>query len=425
MYIPWIVLIIEGLLCSVFANTVDSNSSVMFAIVVLINIFSVVVAIAHQKKAKNITMVMLGGFAFRIVLLVWDLYCSDIYRLPNSGLDSEMFAYTAKSGFFYGEYGRGGTYSKFIVFWYRLFGSVQRPIAQYVNVLLAITSIFVVIKIMNYLKIQERSQAKIIFLMCFLPNFAITNSILLRETLIIFLVSASILYFVKWIYENNVFYFCLSMVGICVASTIHSGAISVLLGEAIILVLYDRRNKSVRLNRNSFIGLAFVLVGFIVIYAKFGDALFGKFQGIDSAADVVATANKYNSGGSAYDAGFQINNNIANLIVNTPIRIFYFVASPLPWTWRGISDMIAFCFSSTVFVYAYYRAYKEIRYGNGKYKTEIIVFTVLTISTALIFAWGVSNAGTAARHREKFMAIYMILIVLCDANKYSECGEVQ
>ena len=34
------------------------------------------------------------------------------------------------------------------------------------------------------------------------------------------------------------------------------------------------------------------------------------------------------------------------MIINSPFRIFFFLASPLPWYWRGINDIIAFLFSA-------------------------------------------------------------------------------
>jgi hypothetical protein len=104
--------------------------------------------------------------------------------------------------------------------------------------------------------------------------------------------------------------------------------------------------------------------------------------------------------------------------------MFYFVAAPLPWNWRGLSDIIAFCFSSTIFLYAYIRAYQEIRWSESSdHKTMIVICSILALSSALIFAWGVSNAGTAVRHREKFMAVYIILIALCNDNRYRRICE--
>ncbi len=417
MLIPWFVLIFEGICASLFFENLPENNSTFCMIIIFINLIAVIVAINEQGKDKSTTLIMFGGLMLRVFLVLWDLNFSDVYRLPNSGQDTESYAFWARSGFLTGDYMRGGMYAKFIAFWYRFFG-VQRPIAQYINIIFAVSTIIVVIKIMNYLEVDDIIQKTAITLMSFLPNFSITNSILLRETLIIFLLSLGVYAFVRWIYESNLLYVLASIIVVCLAASVHSGAIAVLLGEAMIFVLCDRRNHSIRLHLGSIVGLVIVVIGFIVIYSQFGDVLFAKFQGIESAADVVGTADKYNAGSSSYDAGFVINNSVASLIVNTPIRMFYFVASPLPWNWRGLSDIIAFGFSSTVFIYAYARAIKEIRISKpSDRKTMIILFTILALSSALIFAWGVSNAGTAVRHREKFVTIYIMLIALCNDNR--------
>lgn len=419
MLLPWIVLIIEGMFCSIIVNTSTENNGILCAVIIFINVLSVIATIVNQKKSLSTTTIMLCGLLFRLFLFIWDINYSDVYMLPNSGQDTEMFANTAREGFLYGDYGRGGIYAKFLAFWFRLFGSVQRPIAQYTNILLAITIILLTIKIMRYLLVPEKSQTLIIAMLSFLPNVAITNSILLRETLIIFLLTVAAWFFIVWINQGNLYNILLSVVFICFASAVHSGAVAILLGESIVFILYDRKTKKICFNSKSFLGIVIVLFTFIFIYTQFGDVLFGKFNGrIDSVESIMATADTYNRGGASYDAGFEINNSIVSLIVNTPIRMFYFVAAPLPWDWRGVSDIIAFCFSSIIFIYIYYRTYQEIRRGSDKYKTLIIIFTILALSSALIFAWGVSNAGTAVRHREKFISIYMILLSLCEANRY-------
>lgn len=418
MFISWFVLLLQGLICSIFKDSISENNGTLCTIVIVISAITVFFEIASLRKSPNMTIIIWMGFAMRLLLFFWDISFSHVYRLPNSGQDTESFANWAKLGYLTGDYQRGGTYARFISFWYKMFG-IQRPIAQYVNILLAVSIIYVALKIMKRLEIPERVQKKIITLLCFLPNYAITNSILLRETLIVFVIAIGVYCFVCWIQrENIILLLLLSVVFVCIAATIHSGAIAILLGEALVYILYDKRSKTIRFHAGSILGVAIAMIAFIVLYTQFGDVLFGKFQGVESAADVVNTADRYNSGGSAYDAGFAINNDIASLIINTPIRMFYFVMSPLPWKWRGLTDIIAFCFSSTMFAYAYYRTWQELKYRKGKYRTYILTFLVLALCSALIFAWGVSNAGTAVRHREKFIFVYMILLALCDANKY-------
>lgn len=407
MYFTWFFLIIEGFICSFFKSQIPENDDMLCILVIGV---SVLIALFEIVANKKYAMVILGGFFFRLCLMIWDLKFSSVYVLPNSGLDTYTFALGARSGYLYGTFGRSGFYGKFIALWYHLFG-VQRPIAQYMNVLLSISIIYLTLKILDYLGVNESSKKVIAALLCFLPNFAITNSILLRETIIIYLITVSVYFFFRYLNENRVSLLLLSIIACCLGALFHSGAIAILLGEAVVYVIYDKRNKMIRINQNSILSIAFVIIAYIVIQTLFGNVLFSKFGGIDSADDIVMVSERYNSGGSAYDAGFKFNNSIVSLIVNTPIRMFYFVASPLPWKWRGISDVMAFLFSSLVFIYVYYYAYKELKRGNSN-KTQIIVLAIMALSSALIFAWGVSNAGTAVRHREKFIIVYMLLFAV-------------
>lgn len=415
MLIPWIVLILEGLTSKLFFDLIPNNNTLMSMIVISINSLSLCIGVVFAYREKHdVIYMMIGGFLFRLGLFVWDMNCRDIFLLPASGLDTESYALWAKNAFLAGDYMRDGVYPGFIAFWYSFF-NVQRPIAQYINILLAMAAISLTISTMKYLKIDESVCRFVTALMCFSPNSAIINAILLRETLIMFLIACSLSLFVRYIKEESISALIISIIVVIAASAVHSGAIAVLLGEAIALILYDRQDCSMRITPKSVAITIVVIIGFIAMYVLFQDVIFDKFNGADSAQDIVNNASRYNAGGSAYDVGINIGNSTLNLIVNSPIRMFYFLASPLPWDWRGGSDIIAFCFSSSIYLYAHYRSFEEIKNSIKSQKySMIIVFTIIALCGALIFAWGVSNAGTAMRHREKFLMVYMLLIALCN-----------
>lgn len=418
MLIPWIVLILEGLASKLFFDLIPNDNTMMSVIVIAINSLSLCVGVVFAYREKHdVIYMMLGGFLFRLALFVWDMNFRSVFLLPASGLDTESYASWASNGFLSGEYSRGGVYPRLIGFWYGFFG-IQRPIAQYINILLAMTAISLMIDTLKYLKIDEGVSRTVTALMCFLPYSAIMHSILLREALIMFLIACSVSFFVRYIKEDSIPVLIASMTVVIAASMVHSGAIAVLLGEAIALILYDRQERAMRVTPKSIALTMVCLIGFIAMYALLQDIVFAKFNGVESAADVVNGVDKYNAGKSAYDVGFNISNSTLNLIVNSPIRMFYFIASPLPWDWRGVSDIVAFFFSTLVFIYALYRAFVEIRRSpKVEERSLIIIFTVIALCGALIFAWGVSNAGTAMRHREKFTMVYMLLIALCNDNR--------
>src|SRR5690606_28485051 len=55
-------------------------------------------------------------------------------------------------------------------------------------------------------------------------------------------------------------------------------------------------------------------------------------------------------GGSVYLASFSGLSGIAALLV-APLKMFYFLFSPLPLDWRGGGDIVSFLFDSTVYLF--------------------------------------------------------------------------
>ena len=135
-----------------------------------------------------------------------------------------------------------------------------------------------------------------------------------------------------------------------------------------------------------------------------------KFGEIDSINDIVAKTASAESGAAVYIIGGEVNN-LWDLIKNTPLRVFYFIGSPFPWQWRGLGDIIAFVFNALFYIVAYIYAFKALL-KNKKGKNIIKVFLLIVIAGAVIFAWGTSNAGTALRHRDKFIVNYIVMFAL-------------
>ena len=47
--------------------------------------------LGHTKRLKSLSFPLYLGYIFRVALLFFDRYGQNIYQLPNSGADSEMF----------------------------------------------------------------------------------------------------------------------------------------------------------------------------------------------------------------------------------------------------------------------------------------------------------------------------------------------
>jgi hypothetical protein len=149
----------------------------------------------------------------------------------------------------------------------------------------------------------------------------------------------------------------------------------------------------------------------------FGETLFAKFNRVENVDDVFDVADSYSVGDSAYNIQIKTGNTFVDLVINTPIRMFLFIASPLPWQWRGLNDLIAFVFSALFYIYCYATARKALK-QNLEDKTLIIGLLTICIASMLIFSWGVSNAGTALRHRDKFITDYLLLLIVSKNELY-------
>src|SRR5699024_8257486 len=200
--------------------------------------------------------------------------------------DSEMFNQSAITGLATGNYGNGHVYSIVIGLLYTFFG-YERIIPQFFNVLLSIQAIVFIYKTMNLYHIQKRAKYFALALIAILPNFAIMSSILLRESIIIFLYTLSFYCFSKWFIDKNLFCLTVAYVFVLFVSVFHSGSIILIVAYTVILILFDRRKDRFRLSYKSV--LLTIVFGFVFMYLfqNYYDLFFAKFSNINDVDDVV------------------------------------------------------------------------------------------------------------------------------------------
>lgn len=417
MLITWSVFIIEGLFTNLFLQ--ELNISVLPFIVIFITSLFLFMDLSRAKLPKYIFLFILFSYFVRLFLMFFDLYGREIFILPNSGKDSEMYHATAINGLITGDYLNGGLYSRIIAMIYSLFGE-ERILSQFFNVLFSMNTILLTYKLMGFMNIKIKIKNMAIAIMAFMPNYAIMSSILLKESLIIFLNVLSIYYFLKWINRDNKKSLIISYLIVLFSSALHSGAIALFITYSVFLIIYDKRKNKVRITKKSFIYVAFFTIIFVFLYGNYGSILFGKFTDVESLGDIAGVAESRVSGGAAYSIGLHSGNALIDLIINFPIRSFYFILSPLPWEWRGLNDVIAFLFSAVFYGYSYYCAFKTLKYKNINNKLYFILLLLVMVMSTLIFSWGVSNAGTALRHRDKFITIFILMLALARNNSSSK-----
>lgn len=408
MVIIWLGLLGEVLILTLLKPVVRDFELVSVAAVSLHILYTLIRLIVIRDRPRGI---LLAGFIARCLLLFWDRYAQGIFELPNSGSDSEMFyryavAVSEYSALFTARI-NGGLFSKLMGALFMLIGP-QRLMGQYINVLLGLSMLQVLDDTLKRLGTKPGTAKKTLFIAALFPNAMILSAIFLREALPAFLVACSVLFLVKWYNCGKGLYMWMTLLMIGLAGLFHSGVLSLFFGYAFIFILYDARRKAWQFNQKSI--FAFIAISTLAIFAAtyLGDALFGKFQQVEAWEDLYAVTNR-RAGESRYLTGLQIQSP-GQVMLYGPVKAVYFLFSPLPPNWRGLTDIFTFCFDSLLYLSVVYQAVKHRKIKTHK---PLVVAGLLMITVAaFVFGVGVSNAGTAMRHRQKMLPVFLLLFAI-------------
>lgn len=411
-----IILIIESLIINFIKGTsynIQNSDTLAVCFIILNSIVMLFLILSKKKKLHGITnfnLLLLLSYIIRILFMFWDRYFRHIFLFPNSGFDTESFHNWASEFISNGMSGYSG-YAATLGWIYKLF--YPNPLwGQYFNVLASIYTIMVVYNILSKLDISEKYKKYGVLFICFMPNYLIMSSILLRESFMTLLLVVSIYYLLEWWYTKNWNNIIISLISILGATYLHSGTVAYIVAILIIISFGGNALRKFKLKPRTIV-ISALGVGFLFfIYNYYGDVFFNYMGGLSSIEDISNKSEVYATGGSAYSLNLIDNNSILGFIVNSPIRMFYFLASPLPWDWRGINDFIAFLGNGLFYLMSIYYGFKAILYKKSKNRNLIIVMLVIAICTAIVYSWGVSNSGTALRHRDKFIGNFTLLLVL-------------
>lgn len=414
MIFTWILFAILGLISSLINGTSWYNEEVAAYIVIFLCTICVIAETLYWFRHEKIkyTYIVALGYFIRVAIILWDIYAQSILKLPETGTDTEAFHRAALLKMDNLAAAYGGLYTDILGLIYKTFGP-SRVIGQYINALFWATTVFFLYKIMKKLDVSKKITQFGLYIICFAPHYLITNCEMLRECVISMTLCISFYFFIVWWTDKQKTRMLILSLGIClIASIFHSGAIAPAIGYILTAILYDKKNQKFRIGFYTVFGLIVAFLAFSYLNTRYGSLFFSRFQTIDieQRLERISTG----SGGSGYQAGFNIANPVLSVIINTPIKALYFWAAPLPWDWRGLSDVVAFLLSSLLYIYCYIDIIKQLRRYRISHDDGLLLIACLLIMIAasVVFSWGVSNAGTAIRHRDKFIVIYITMWVL-------------
>lgn len=412
MILPWLFLMIEILLFYII-KPLTSNPEFFATLIIAFNI--PIVLFIFIRYTKEAFLLLFIGFFLRLALMYWDIYAFDIFLLPHSGEDSIGFYESAlqisqdtsllNSDIY------GGLYSKILGI-VLFFGPTSRILLQYINVLLGMFTIILVYNMMTQLKIQLKTKKVMLLIMILFPTSLILSSILLREALITFLITLSFSFFLQWIFKGNIKYVILATSLVVIGALFHSGVISVLVGYIFMLLFYRPATQKFQASRNTVIVFSALLMSMFYLTSVGAENIpfLSKYTHALETTDNLYELTTGGRGGSLYLQGLEINNP-TQLILYSPLKMFYFITSPLPFDWRGIIDL--FTFMSDGLIYGVLIIYPVLNYRK-MIKGDPVTISLFIALIIVIFTFGIAlnNAGTALRHRNKLFYLIILLFSL-------------
>lgn len=366
-------------------------------------------------NSRNLLYSKMIAFAalVRVMMLLCDML--HLFPIPNLGADSEFFHYLAEANQYSKEPRYVTNYTVFLTYFYSL-TDCSRVMAQFTNVLFGMGVIVYGQKCLRLFNIESHYVRIGTMILCFEPNLIIFSAGLLREAWVEFFTAASLYSFLKWYKTGGNTNFGISLAFLLGGTYMHGGTIGIAVGYFLTYTLYNRKKDMYMLNTRSW--FAIILICVFSAFLMNNMNLFGnKFEGIDddNANEVlISSYEKTEVGGSDYLQWLPVSSTLG-AIAFSPLKMLYFLFSPVPWEWRGFKDLFAFFLDSIWYVILCWGIYHSKANHLKSIKQGLVISIV---GVVFIFGLGVSNAGTAMRHRAKILPLLVVTYCISKSSRH-------
>lgn len=401
------------------------NNELVSNILVAFNSILIIFYIFHYIKNEIAKIIFFTSFLLRLFLLYIDYYGKELVYVFHSGGDSERFyiwgidiskdlnlinviSYTK--------------YTDFLGILYWIIGD-QRFFSQFINLILGVWSIFVFYKILDLFNFEQTRKLFFLALYAFYPQNIIFSSILLREELVQFFFIYSLLFFSKWLMTNNRINIFITILFILLCSLFHSGMLVALLFYGYMFLFLDLTTHKFKYSFKR-LALFFIFSSLSLAIIAHDPSIFNEKLGIlQPDENNLSFIEKYQAnsgieeGGSNYLSNYEINSAV-DLIFFVPLKLIYFVFSPMPYDIRGVGDLTAILIDTSFFYFLMFKIFRSRKLIiNSNFRILPKIFFILFLAVSLGFALGTGNSGTAMRHRAKIFPALIMVVVFIESIK--------
>jgi hypothetical protein len=288
---------------------------------------------------------------------------------------------------------------------YALFGRSALMI-QSINVLLGTLIVLNTWRLAKQLGGSEQACRQVAWTVALFPSMIFFSSVLLREVAVTYPLTLAALYLARWYTERRPQLMIGAFAALLASMAFHSGGLAVLLFAGLWLVGAWLREVVTLRFRNFGRSTAALILGVIVVALVLSSG-FGmqKFSGLETG-DVVTLGERqdgFSHGRAAYLGDLRADSPM-DLVWQAPIRMVYFLFAPFPWMLSEVSDLFGVV-DSALFFFLVARVVRR-RKTVASVPSAMMILGVFA-AMAVVFALGVSNYGTALRHRNKMLPLLL------------------
>lgn len=359
--------------------------------------------------------ILLIGLGLRLALLICT--CTDFIEVPDAHVDADYFHDVAlsHSGLFADSESHYTNYTRIVSFIYVLTDD-SRWFAQFMNLSLGVMTLVYIRRILCVLCVRDDYAKRMLLVAALMPFLNIYSVVLLREAWVTFFIVLSLYYFVRWYLKlgNGGILIVKCIASVVIAMWMHSGVIGILLGYFLAFIFYYRDKDKVRISKSSYVGLFFLVVIFFVLIFNL-DTLFSKLN-VEDFGEYAETKSSGEGGDSDYLTWLDLSSP-SKLLLYLPLKMFYFLFSPIIIDWRGVNDVAAFVLDSSVYiVISWVILTRKVAVSQYRLLKRFLLLSI--IITIILFSFGTSNTGTAIRHRAKICSFLLITASISTEKKH-------
>ncbi|WP_213697473.1 glycosyltransferase family 39 protein [Acetomicrobium sp.] len=371
--------------------------------IVLLGFAAFVFLVFSNKDAKFRNLILLA-FLLRMGLALFHAY---VMPLPDSGEDAVMFerlGWQVAEAWFMGEeapslYG-SFIYANWIGVLYFIFGRIPL-VAQFTNVLLGTFTVYLTWKLAHLITNSRRGALISALIIALFPTLNLYSAITMRESFIVFFTVTSAYCFFLWLKRGRLMQMFGAVTLLLPASALHGGMVFIEIVYLFFFSFYHPKKKRwVAISLNSLIGIL------LITLAVFGGLMLTdklpKDISLLFSADYLGERTQIAARDrAAYLTSF-VPTSPLSMLLQTPLRILYFLYTPFVWMVSAAVDIVGF-FDALLYIFLSIYTFKGLASLRRKDKLLFWGIVLILVVFLVVFAWGTSNYGTAIRHRQKIV----------------------